>query len=74
MKEEIGDDLEQVVSSKICELAEQFALSSYSITEGFKKMQQQIEDLNGTITSRMEINHAQLMDTLLSKSNDKSIA
>jgi hypothetical protein len=71
IKEEIGDDLENVISSKIAELAEQFSTTSYSITEGFKQMQKQIEDLNETITTRMEFNHAQVMNALAAKSINK---
>jgi hypothetical protein len=34
-------------------------------------MQKQIEDLNETITTRMELNHAQVMNALAAKSINK---
>jgi predicted PurR-regulated permease PerM len=63
-----------VIGTKIAELADQFSTTSYSITKGFKQMQKQIEDLKATITTitnRMELNHAQVMNAFSAKSINK---
>jgi hypothetical protein len=60
IKKDISEDIENQISFKFSELADQFVSSSYSITEGFKKLEQQNEELKAIIaqqTAEMKQNH-----------------
>ena len=45
----LSEDTENLISNKFIELTEQFVTSSDSITEGFKKLEQQNKELQAKI-------------------------
>jgi hypothetical protein len=49
MKTCLSEDIEKLISNKFIELTEQFVTSSDSITEGFKKLEQQNKELQAKI-------------------------
>lgn len=52
IKKDISEDIENQISFEFSELADQFVSSSYSITEGFKKLEQQNEELKAIIAQQ----------------------